>query len=165
MSLFSKKIKKSKTFNENSDFILLEGDCYENIKKLPDNSIKLIITSPPYNLNKEYECYNFGLISAKINSEFLLMQQILIENSPDIIVLNTGFNDLGAGYHGHKFEYYDDVNSLLKMGFEYDKNKSSFIYALDILLDSIINKYQLLKKGNLIQLGDSSKVFKEDYLN
>ena len=33
----------------------MEGDCYDNIKKLPDNSVKLIITSPPYNLNKEYE--------------------------------------------------------------------------------------------------------------
>jgi len=55
MSLFSKKIKKSKTFKKDSDFILLEGDCYNNIKKLPKNSVKLIITSPPYNLNKEYE--------------------------------------------------------------------------------------------------------------
>jgi len=32
-------------------------------------------------------------------------------------------------------------------------------------IDNNIYKYQLLKKGNLIQLGDSSKVFKEDYLN
>ena len=55
MSLFSKKIKKSKTFKKDSDFVLLEGDCYNNIKKLPKNSVKLIITSPPYNLNKEYE--------------------------------------------------------------------------------------------------------------
>ena len=58
MSLFSKKIKKSKTFKKDCDFIVLEGDCYENIKKLPDNSVKLIITSPPYNLNKEYEDKN-----------------------------------------------------------------------------------------------------------
>ena len=26
-------------------------------------------------------------------------------------------------------------------------------------------EFELLKKGNLIQLGDSSKVFKEKYLN
>ena len=32
-------------------------------------------------------------------------------------------------------------------------------------IDDNTYKYQLLKKGNLIQLGDSSKVFKEDYLN
>ena len=32
-------------------------------------------------------------------------------------------------------------------------------------IDDNIYEYQLLKKGNLIQLGDSSKVFKEDYIN
>ena len=55
MSLFKKKIIKSKTFKKDSDFVLLEGDCLDGIKTLPDNSVKLIITSPPYNLNKEYE--------------------------------------------------------------------------------------------------------------
>ncbi len=58
MSLFKRKITKSKTFKRNCDFVLLEGDCYNNIKKLPDNSVKLIITSPPYNLDKEYENKN-----------------------------------------------------------------------------------------------------------
>ena len=57
MSLFSKKVKKSKTFKNDCDFVLLEGDCYDNIKKLPDNSVKLIITYPPYNLNKEYDSF------------------------------------------------------------------------------------------------------------
>jgi len=55
MSLFKKKINKSKTFKKDSDFVLLEGDCLDGIKTLPDKSVKLIITSPPYNLNKEYE--------------------------------------------------------------------------------------------------------------
>ena len=32
-------------------------------------------------------------------------------------------------------------------------------------IDDNTYEYQLLKKGNLIQLGDSSKVFKEDYIN
>ena len=58
MYLFNKKINKSKNFEKNSDFVLLEGDCYESLKKIPDNSVKLIITSPPYNLNKEYENKN-----------------------------------------------------------------------------------------------------------
>ena len=31
------------------------GDVAEFVKHLPDNSIKLIITSPPYNLGKRYE--------------------------------------------------------------------------------------------------------------
>lgn len=31
------------------------GDCVEEMKKLPNESVHLIITSPPYNVGKEYE--------------------------------------------------------------------------------------------------------------
>ncbi|MFY1027224.1 site-specific DNA-methyltransferase [Histophilus somni] len=31
-------------------FSLLQGDCFEKLKDLPDNSIDLILTDPPYNL-------------------------------------------------------------------------------------------------------------------
>lgn len=34
---------------------LFQGDSYELLKKIPDNSIDLIITSPPYCMGKEYE--------------------------------------------------------------------------------------------------------------
>jgi DNA modification methylase len=34
---------------------LLEGDTLERLKTLPADSVKLIITSPPYNIGKEYE--------------------------------------------------------------------------------------------------------------
>ena len=30
------------------------GDAIEEMKKLPDNSVRLIVTDPPYNLNKNY---------------------------------------------------------------------------------------------------------------
>lgn len=33
-------------------FSLLQGDCFERLKDLPDNSIDLILTDPPYNLAK-----------------------------------------------------------------------------------------------------------------
>lgn len=31
-------------------------DCLEFLRELADNSVKLIITSPPYNIGKKYEC-------------------------------------------------------------------------------------------------------------
>jgi DNA modification methylase len=39
------------------DFVnkILCGDCLEIMKKIPDNSIHLTITSPPYNVGKEYD--------------------------------------------------------------------------------------------------------------
>lgn len=42
-------------YRPDADLILYQGDAGEFIDSLPDNSIKLIITSPPYNLGKEYE--------------------------------------------------------------------------------------------------------------
>lgn len=30
------------------------GDAIEEMKKLPDRTIRLIVTDPPYNLNKNY---------------------------------------------------------------------------------------------------------------
>ena len=55
LSFFTKKFNKSSNFNKDSDFMLLEGDTLKTIKKIPKRSIKLLITSPPYNLEKEYE--------------------------------------------------------------------------------------------------------------
>ena len=34
------------------------GDCRELLKKIPDNSVKLVVTSPPYNIGKPYGKYN-----------------------------------------------------------------------------------------------------------
>ena len=49
---------KSGSYDEKSDAIFLKGDAKQTLKSIPDNSIKLIITSPPYNLQKEYEKKN-----------------------------------------------------------------------------------------------------------
>ncbi len=34
------------------------GDCRELLKRIPDNSVKLVVTSPPYNIGKPYGKYN-----------------------------------------------------------------------------------------------------------
>lgn len=36
---------------------IIQGDCIEELKKLPDESVDLIITSPPYWKGYEYEAY------------------------------------------------------------------------------------------------------------
>lgn len=53
--LLSEKFKVSKSFNKNADGVFLLGDSAETLKTVPDGSVKLIITSPPYNLDKVYE--------------------------------------------------------------------------------------------------------------
>ncbi|MGB9755191.1 DNA-methyltransferase [Roseiflexus castenholzii] len=43
------------SFKTDAEIILFSGDVSEFITQVPDNSVALIVTSPPYNLGKEYE--------------------------------------------------------------------------------------------------------------
>lgn len=45
----------SKTYSENSVATLHQGDSQTFLKTIPDETISLIITSPPYNIGKSYE--------------------------------------------------------------------------------------------------------------
>lgn len=45
--------KKSEYLNK-----IITGDVLETLKKLPDNSVHLAITSPPYNVGKNYDNHN-----------------------------------------------------------------------------------------------------------
>ena len=38
-----------------NDVILYSGDCAELLKKISDNTVDLIVTSPPYCMGKVYE--------------------------------------------------------------------------------------------------------------
>ena len=38
-----------------AEVVIAPGDCLETLRNLPDEMAKLIITSPPYNIGKEYE--------------------------------------------------------------------------------------------------------------
>jgi adenine-specific DNA-methyltransferase len=43
------------SFDPGAHIVLYQGDCLDFLNSLPDRSIQLIVTSPPYNLGKEYE--------------------------------------------------------------------------------------------------------------
>ncbi|MBI5529021.1 MAG: site-specific DNA-methyltransferase [Deltaproteobacteria bacterium] len=42
-------------FDINARAVVHQGDCLDFLKTIPDNSVQLIVTSPPYNIGKEYE--------------------------------------------------------------------------------------------------------------
>jgi adenine-specific DNA-methyltransferase len=54
-SFSDKKLKIDRTFSKENLITLYLGDCLDILKQIPDSSIQLIITSPPYNIGKEYE--------------------------------------------------------------------------------------------------------------
>lgn len=51
------KLKIVKRFKKDASFdvAVIHSDCLKLLKKVPSNSIKLIVTSPPYNIGKKYE--------------------------------------------------------------------------------------------------------------
>ncbi len=45
----------SSSFSPEARLVLAEGDCLDTLRALPTGFAQLIITSPPYNIGKEYE--------------------------------------------------------------------------------------------------------------
>ncbi|MBE2220782.1 MAG: site-specific DNA-methyltransferase [Anaerolineae bacterium] len=71
--LFAQPKTISSEFRNDADIVIFNGDVNNFINTLPTASVKLIITSPPYNLGKEYE--------DKVSIEkYLHLQQQTIEN-------------------------------------------------------------------------------------
>jgi adenine-specific DNA-methyltransferase len=44
-------------FNPGADAVLYEGDCLDLLSQIPNEFVQLVVTSPPYNLGKEYETH------------------------------------------------------------------------------------------------------------
>jgi adenine-specific DNA-methyltransferase len=42
-------------FKANANAVVFPGDCLEMLREVPNGVIQLVVTSPPYNLGKEYE--------------------------------------------------------------------------------------------------------------
>jgi DNA modification methylase len=55
LPLFETPKQIESRFSQDADLVVYHGDVNDFVATLPDNSIKLIITSPPYNLGKDYE--------------------------------------------------------------------------------------------------------------
>jgi len=64
----TKKIEKYRVLPVNQ---IICGDAVEELKKIPDNSVDLVITDPPYGISRELNCKNKRLGStAKLNFNF-----------------------------------------------------------------------------------------------
>lgn len=56
---FSSVREKENFYSDKS--VLLNGDCLEQLKTIPDNSIDFCFADPPYNLKKKYETWDDGI--------------------------------------------------------------------------------------------------------
>ncbi len=71
-------MKITSKFDPTADFVLFEGDCLDLLKQIPSGFVKLVVTSPPYNLGKPYET-RLDL------DEYLDQQKKVIEESVRIL--------------------------------------------------------------------------------
>ncbi|MFA4838921.1 MAG: site-specific DNA-methyltransferase [Candidatus Neomarinimicrobiota bacterium] len=66
MSVFE-NVKIAPQFSPSEGIVVFPGNCIDLLKEIPDESMQLIVTSPPYNIGKEYE--------RKLKPELYLAQQ------------------------------------------------------------------------------------------
>jgi DNA modification methylase len=49
------EIAISDKFTSTERVVVYSGDCLDLLKTVPNGTIQLVVTSPPYNIGKEYE--------------------------------------------------------------------------------------------------------------
>ncbi|EQD54302.1 DNA methylase N-4/N-6 domain-containing protein, partial [mine drainage metagenome] len=74
--------KVADSFNPDADVVLHSGDSLSFLKTLPDASIAMAISSPPYNLGKEYE--------VPVRLEHYLAEQTSVLEQLTRVVADTG---------------------------------------------------------------------------
>ncbi|MBN2515955.1 MAG: site-specific DNA-methyltransferase [Deltaproteobacteria bacterium] len=107
-------------FDKDKRIVLKLGDTYKFIKEIPDESIQLIVTSPPYNLGKEYE--------SKTSIEKYLTHQEKVIKELIRVLNNDGSICWEVGNYVTEFE----------------------IYPLDIFYYQIFKKYDLKLRNRII---------------
>ncbi len=112
--------KISDKFSKNHIATLYEGSCLELLKTIPDSSIQLIVTSPPYNIGKEYE--------KRIKLDDYIEQQKQIITECNRVLKNTGSICWQIGNHV----------------------KSSEIYPLDIILYPVFTQLGFKLRNRII---------------
>lgn len=55
LPLLSRNVIVAERFDPHARIVLYHGDCKELLKEIPEKSLQLIVTSPPYNIGKAYE--------------------------------------------------------------------------------------------------------------
>lgn len=57
----NRQIASNETYRISEEFapservVLYQGDCVDLLRRVPSGSLQLVVTSPPYNIGKEYE--------------------------------------------------------------------------------------------------------------
>ncbi len=78
----TQSIKIHDQFCKDADIVLYHGDVVDLLRAVPDQTVKLVVTSPPYNVGKEYET-RVGM------TEYLARQQIVIQELHRVLAMDA----------------------------------------------------------------------------
>jgi adenine-specific DNA-methyltransferase len=90
------RLKIAARFQPKNRITVFHGDCLELLKSIPDESVQLVLTSPPYNVGKAYEQVRQSI------ADYLKLQHAVIAES--VRVLQAGGSlcwQVGHHTNGH----------------------------------------------------------------
>lgn len=155
------------------------GDCLEFLKKMPDNSVDITITSPPYNIGKEYEtdlptnkyvewlqlwinevyrvtkkegCFflNLGYVSLSGRAKAIPIIYLLWDKVPFFLMQEIVWH-YGAGVAGKKF-----LSPRNEKFLWYVKDPNNYTFNLDAIRDPNV-KYPNQKKNGKLKCNQLGK--------
>jgi adenine-specific DNA-methyltransferase len=95
MSKEVRTLKIHSRYNDLNRITLFHGNCLDLLKQMPDSAAQLIVTSPPYNVGKEYE-------RKSLFDQYILLQRSVIQEC--VRVLKPGGSlcwQVGHHVNGH----------------------------------------------------------------
>lgn len=172
MNLQQIKNSLGKPYFESDDCLLYAGDCLELMKKIDPALVDLTVTSPPYNIGKEYEepmplenyldwCKNWiseihrvtkdqgafwlniGYLEIPEKGKAVPIPYLLWDKTPFYFIQEVIWN-YGAGVAGRKF--FSPRNEKLLW---YVKNRENYVFNLDDIRDKNVKYPNQKKNGKL----------------
>jgi adenine-specific DNA-methyltransferase len=161
-----------KPFCRGERYVIFNQDCIEGMKNLPDNFLDLTITSPPYNIGKEYEkkletaeyiewCaqwiseihritkanggfwLNLGYIALENKAKAIPLPYLLWDKIPFYLIQELVWN-YGAGVAAKK-----SLSPRNEKFLWYVKNPDSYTFNLDEIRDPDVKYPNQKKNGKL----------------
>jgi len=156
---------------------IYQGDCLKVMKQIPDKSVDLIVTSPPYNLGIDYGCYKDKIEIneyynwckcwleelyriLKDNCRFALIHYLSCGKSENrfapLMSLNCIAEKIGFKHHGLAIWYDITLTKLTAWG--------SWLSSSAPYINSPFEGIDILYKGNWKRDGETNELNKEEFM-